>query len=154
MNRLELRYKPENESSGELLAKVQSGKFSGIGSAWLRVEDLRSFVKHSLAFPLDANALPEIFGGHLVGERQILEKHLAIKIEPCGSRGALRVSIELAVPIYDSHPLWKAENDTLGHSLMTRFLVTYNDLDAFARDFLEVIDGTKDTATLSATFHE
>lgn len=97
MNRLSIRYKLDDDGSGELLATLSAGDFSGKSSAWIGEDDVREFISALGAFPIEPANEPLLQGGYW-GDGHLDQVHVQLKIEPTGPRGFLRVSVDLATP--------------------------------------------------------
>lgn len=146
MNRLTLSVLRHDHGTAELRGTVQDGEFAGAGSAWFRAETLETFCASLTAYPIDPAAAPFIAGGYWDdngGELQ--ETHLAIRITPFDSRGALQVSVRMESPAAMNEPPDRRR------SVSTWFVVGYNDLQRFQSRLAKVLAGVGDEAVLTST---
>jgi hypothetical protein len=128
--------------TASFLPPFSTAGFAGTGSAWFATEKLRDFGKAVSGYPLEPQSLPSIIGG-VGGEAGAPDQvHLAIKLEPHGSRGIIRVTVSLASDV------WNGEEEDLACTATVRFLTTYADLGRFGSDFLAVVEGQSSEATL------
>lgn len=141
MNRLSIRYKLDDDGSGELFATLSAGDFSGKSSAWIGEDDVREFISALGAFPIEPANEPLLQGGYW-GDGRLDQVHVQLKIEPTGPRGFLRVSVDLATPGSPS------QVPTLQHSVSTQFLVTYGDLERFEASLRAHLAGDQREAVL------
>lgn len=146
MNRLALTITPDEDGTAELRGRVQGDGFAGSGSAWFNVEMLEAFCASLAAYPIDPSSVASIAGGYWDerGEK-LKETHLAIRIAPSDSRGALQVSVQMGEPAAMNEPADRARN------VSTWFVVGYNDLQLFHSAFAKVLAGVADEAVLVST---
>src|SRR5471030_236089 len=104
MNSLRIIYTPEDEWYGEIRAAVVSGAFTGEGSAWLGVDNVREFSRRLGAYPLREDELPALEGGfwNSTKSETLEQTHLAIRIAPHDAKGALRVFVLLGTEVWNS----------------------------------------------------
>lgn len=146
MSILKLRYRPEDEWHGELLATVQSAEFSGRGAAWFGIGQLREFCENMERFPIPEGEGPELRGGFFNDAGDTLDQcHLGVTITPYGHLGRLRVAVELATPV------WKSAEQELRHKMYAEFPVNYSDLETFRLSLIGMLDGQRQEALLQAT---
>ncbi len=139
-------YTPDGEWHGELEAVVESGAFSGKGSAWFTRPKLKqTFVAALRAFPLAASDPPMIEGGFWSRETPATLKqcHLRIAVRPYNVRGTLLVQVDLATRS------WTTPDNDQQQCVTTRFLTEYAALEKFASSLEQVLDGKRDSAVLT-----
>ena len=145
MAELEVRFSPDDDSLGEIVATVRSGAFSGRASAWFDRQKVKDdFIDALRAFPLSADRPPVLQGGFWSrNQRDRLEQsHLRITVRPYTLRGELLVVVDLATES-------RADPDTDRQQAVTaRFLTEYAAVDTFAAEFEQVLDGRRDHAVL------
>lgn len=127
-----------DDATAELHATVDSGGFSGSGSAWFNIDEIAAFCASLSTYPIDPAAAPSIKGGYWDASGKLAESHLSIRIEPSGSTGALKAIVNLALP-YD------------GREVRTWLIVGYNDLDRFRADLAKSDSSGVSKATLTST---
>ena len=147
MSTLSLRFEPEDEWHGQLVATVSSNGFEGRASAWFATDELRRFSQAMTAYPLSTEALPSISGGFgsEPGAPEPEQVHLAMDIAPHDVRGTLRFTVRLATEV------WRTEEHDLGCNATVRFLTTYGDIGPFAAALSNLAEGRIDEATLRTT---
>jgi hypothetical protein len=146
MDRLTLTLRPDDDGTVELRGSVQGGEFAGSGSAWFDVEALKAFCSSLAAYPIDPRSPPSIAGGYWdKSGGKLRETHLAVRITPFDSRGAIQVSVQMAEPAAMN------ESADRGRNVSTWFVVGYNDLQLFQSALTKVLAGTSDEAVLTTT---
>jgi len=141
-------YQADNEWTGQIVATVTTGAFSGRGSAWFSPDKVKeTFLAALQAFPLTAANPPLLEGGFWdKGQKGELEQcHLRITIKPHNSRGTLMVHVDLATEAS------KSPDAELQNCVTVRFLTEYGSLDSFAAQFEQVLDGKEKVALLKGT---
>ncbi|PPQ34994.1 hypothetical protein SAMN06265338_13110 [Rhodoblastus acidophilus] len=142
---IHVRYSPDDEWLGQLVATVKSGTFSGTSSAWFDRQAVKDgFINTRREFPISAASPPVIQGGFWDRDRKgILEQcHLRIAVRPYNVRGELLVVVDLA-----TESRTNPDRDQQ-QSVTVRFLTEYGNLDTFAAEFEQVLDGQRERATL------
>jgi hypothetical protein len=141
MGLLTLRYRPEDQWHGEVVATVASEGFAGSASAWFNESDLVLFAGRLSEYPLNEPPL-SLAGGYL-SRAGDLERHLFVAIIPHDPLGNLRVVVELAPP--------DRGHDELGTYSVVRtwFTVTYTDLERFQRALRQMLKGKAEHAALT-----
>jgi hypothetical protein len=145
---LRVTFVADEDWTGEIIATVKSGAFSGCGSAWFdRTNVKKTFLARLRSFPLDPINLPLIEGGFWSKENQgkLDQCHLRITIKPYSIRGQLLVQVDLASEV------WKTADADLQNSATVRFVVEYAAVDRFASEFEQVLDGKMEVAVLKGT---
>ena len=131
MSALELRigYQADDEWTGEIVATVTSGAFSGRGFAWFSRDKVKeTFLAALKVFPLTAANPPLLEGGYWdKGKKGELEQcHLRVTIKPHDSWGTLMVHVDLATQSS------KSPDTDLQNCATIRFLTEYGLVDSFA----------------------
>ena len=144
MSTLQLRFDPEDEWHGQLVATVSSEGFAGRASAWFATDEIRRFSHALAAYPLQREALPFISGGFgsEPGAPEPEQVHLAMGVAPHDTRGTLRFTVRLATEV------WGTEDGDLGCNATIRFVTTYNEIGPFAAAMLGLVEGQFDEAIL------
>lgn len=146
MDQLALTIMPDDDGTAELRGRVEGEGFAGSGSAWFNVEMLEAFCASLTAYPIDPSAPPFIAGGYWdEGGEKLKETHLAIRVAPFDSRGALQVSVQMGEPAAMNEPADR------GRNVSTWFVIGYNDLQLFQSAFAKVLAGVADEAVLVST---
>lgn len=146
MNRLTLTVIPDNDGTVEVRGSVQGDGFAGSGSAWFDVEALEAFYASLAVYPIDPASPPFIAGGYWDDEGETLrETHLAVRIAPFDSRGALQVSVQVEEPPAMNEPADRRRR------VSTWFVVGYNDVQLFQSGLAKVLAGASDEAVLTST---
>ncbi|WP_061026870.1 hypothetical protein [Bradyrhizobium sp. CCH5-F6] len=143
---LQVIYRTDEEYTGRLTAIVKSGRFSAEGAAWFdRIYVKETFLVALRKFPLSAGNPPILEGGFWrSGNPTSLDQcHLRILIKPYDSRGTLLVRVDV------SSEVWKTPDADLQNSATVRFRAEYPAVEAFAREFEQVLDGKREVAVLS-----
>lgn len=141
MGLLTLRYRPEDQWHGEVVATVSSDGFGGSASAWFNNTDLELFAARMSEYPLKTP--PLCLAGGYFSQAGDLERHLSVVVVPHDPLGDIRVIVELTPP--------DRGHDELGtYSLVrTWFTVTYTDLERFQRALRKIIKGEAEQADLT-----
>lgn len=143
---LSLRFIPDDDGLGQLVATVRSGAFCGRDSAWVNPDQVKeTFIAALKVYPLSESDLPIIEGGFWTGEvpASLDQCHLRIAVRPYNTRGTLLVQIDLATEF------WTTPDKDQQQSVTTRFLTEYAALPEFATSLEQVLDGDSETAVLS-----
>ncbi len=140
---LKVWYIPENECHGELHAEVHSNAFTGKSSAWFELAEIREkFISALRIFPITETAAPMIEGGFRGKEGTIEQCHLRIRIKPYNRRGTLLVQTDLAT---DAH---QSPDVDMQQSITARFSTEYTELEKFAAEFEQHLDGAREFGML------
>jgi len=144
MDVLQLRFEPEDEWHGKLVATCSVNGYSGHGAAWFGTERIRDFCTALESFPLSADALPSLAGGFWSDRdpAELDQVHLGIDLAPHNTRGQLRVTVRMATEVWNSE-----EQDLLCQATM-RFLTSYADVGLFAGALRDLVGGDSTQATL------
>jgi hypothetical protein len=146
VNTLRLIYRPEDEWHGELSATVESDGFSGRGSAWFGINQLREFCSLAGRFPIDGDKEPTLAGGFFEAAGDALQQcHLGVRLSPHNRTGSIRVTVTLGTPSQNG------EDADLHQSVTIRFLVSYGDVERFRISFSAMLEGHAEEAKLEAT---
>ena len=129
---LRIRWRPDEDGTGQIVAVAKSGAFSAQGSAWFNPDQVKkTFVAGLKSFPLTSlnpPTLADSFGS-------LDQGRLRITIQPYNSRGTLIVQADLA----DIDPQNRAT---------IRFLVEYEAIGGFAEQLEKTLDGEGEEAFL------
>ncbi len=141
MGLLTLRYRPEDEWHGEVVATVDSDGFAGAASAWFNNTDLGLFADRMSEYPLKTPPL-SLAGGYF-SQGGELERHVDVTILPHDPLGNIRVVVELTSP--------DRGYDELGTYCRVRtwFTVAYPDLERFQRGLRRMVKGEAEQAELT-----
>jgi hypothetical protein len=141
---LRLRYIPEDEWTGDLVAKVHSDGFSGSGSAHFdRTYVKETFITALSEFPLIAEHPPTIEGGFL--KNGVIDQcHLRLTVTPYDSKGHLVACVELATPV------WKTASQDKQQMVTARYLTSYEAVSRFARELEAMLEGNAEEAVLQS----
>lgn len=143
---LQVVYRTDEEYTGQIRVTVKAGRYSAEGAAWFdRINVKETFLVALQKFPLPANDPPILEGGFWRSgdpNNSLNQCHLRISIKPYDSRGMLLVHVDV------SSEVWKTPDADLQNSATVRFRAEYSAVDAFAREFEQVLDGKRDVAIL------
>lgn len=146
-SRLSLRFKDDDDGTGELFAEVEQGKFSGAGSAWFGVAELQAFGQALQdGFPLRPGKPLLLQGGYWArsGETRLEQLHLGLSVYPVGSTGAVGIRVELSTQVAsDARPESQC-------SVAVELLTHYEPLRAFGLGIVEIANSNTEHATLIA----
>ena len=147
MSKLHLRFDPEDEWHGQLIATVSSNGFEGRANAWFATDELRQFSMALTTYPLRTEALPHISGGFgsEPGAPEPEQIHLSIDVAPHDARGRLRVTVRLATEV------WGTQDSDLGCNATVRFIATYGDIAPFVSAVSALAEGQVDEAVLQSS---
>ena len=143
MTLLHLRFAPNDEWHGELIATCSHDQYSGRGGAWVNKEQIRAFAQAISVFPLDPDNPPSLAGGFWDDGADALkptEVHLGIDVTPLDALGRLRITVRLA------NEVWGDPKQTLECHATIRFLGTYGDIAQFAAVLVGLVDGQSSEA--------
>ncbi|WP_158515762.1 hypothetical protein [Pararhizobium polonicum] len=139
MNSVSLTYKAEDESHGELAAKLRCGEFSGRGSAWFNISQVEEFAQSIGRYPIEADSAPLLESGFWKDDGTLDQVHFRIQIKPIGQRGMLSASVQLAA----------TEMSTgVSSEIRVEFPVIYGDLARFQSSLLSHLNGQATEAIL------
>ena len=139
MNSITLTYTPEDEWHGELAAKLRWGEFSGHGSAWFNVAEVRAFARSIGTYPIEASSALLIQGGSWNDDHTLDQVHFEFKIKPHGRTGALSARVHLlATDIYTS----------FASEVRVELPITYGDLANFQSSLFAHLNRQTAQATL------
>lgn len=135
---------PEDEGHGELFAVVQAKDFKGKGSAWFNLRQIREhFIPALRKFPIsDVNA-PVLSGGTWTDKGL---ENIHARIKPFNRQGALLVQVDLGTDV------WRGSDIDLRHSVTTRFVTEYSEIERFATELERHLSGECDCATLRSVW--
>lgn len=147
MNALQLRFEPEDEWHGKLIAACSVNGFSGCGAAWFSTSKIQAFCTALESFPLSTDGSPSLAGGFWTARDNIEPEqvHLGIEVAPHDARGELRVTVRLASEV------WKGNEQDLQCQTTMRFLTTYGEIGSFAAALRFLVDGNARLAELGAS---
>ncbi len=145
-NALRLRFSPDTDGTGELLAEIHSNGYAGSGSAWFGEAELVELAKKlAVAFPLPADSRLGIRGGFWSKSGGGIEQeHVGLTFYPVGSLGRVGCRVVLSTPVHE-HDRPDGQS-----SLAVELLTTYERLGAFARSLELLVTGGVDEAALEA----
>ena len=131
--------------AAELFVSVSVDGFAGHGVAWFDPQKLRSLATQlGLAFPLTETL--GVQGGHLGRDPSDPEEALvSLSFYPVAGRGVLGCRVRLRG---DSRAFW--ERPQARPVLEVELLTSYQALQEFARDLVQLTDGLRGAAVLHA----
>jgi hypothetical protein len=126
---LGLRWAPEGDGTGRVLARVEASGYAGHGEGWFHLHEVALFCERLLAYPLDANVLPALVGSS--------ERHpFSVSVVPHDRRGTLRVAADLTA---------RGDDERMPDlHVRAAFLVGYNDVQAFANALRSILAAAAD----------
>ena len=143
--RLRFTFKADGDGTGELTGEVESGDFSGKGSAWLHVRELIEFAEKLFTHPK-----PDFSNAHIQGgfwhekEKQIKQEHLFVSVYAVAVRGEVGVKVRLADQIHE------CDRADSRHAVEVELLTHYESLSRFGNDLRELANGKTKEAILYA----
>jgi hypothetical protein len=134
----------DRDGDERVLVAVQSGAFSGAGSAWAGKEILAAFARALERYPIERTKPPTLEIGFLsrTQPRIVEQRHIFISILPIDSRGSLLASVLIQTPSYTSPDV------DLQHCVSVRFLTGYAEVGNFCDHLKAVLAGTAAKAVL------
>jgi hypothetical protein len=139
---LRIRFRRDNDGTGELTVEAASEGFLGRSSAWFSVAALEEFARAIAVFPLANERRPAITGGYCTPDR-IEQEHVGITVYPIDALGHIGVQIRMATAFE------RGMRPESQHSAKIEVLTTYAPLARFSRELLGVLDGSLNEAVLS-----
>jgi hypothetical protein len=140
---LELRFLPDAEEFGKLLAQVRVGDFAGAGAAWFGVHRIDAFAESLCSYPLPATEPLTLAGGYGRKKKRDQE-NLAIVAYPVASRGQIGVQVRIATE------LQRGDRRSSQAAVQVELLTTYESLRRFANQLRLLAHGEVDSAVLKA----
>jgi hypothetical protein len=133
---LEFEADPDCEATNRLHVEL-AGPFAGRGWCWTDRTSVAAFAAALTAYPIPADRPPRYEMGF--NHRKADEPIGWIEVSAHDPRGRLRVRLELAEDL-DEWPRVRAE-----------FVTHYPEVERFARQIVQMLDGTRETATLEGS---
>ena len=134
----------DEDGTGKLTGVVRSNGYSGVGSAWFSVGELREFAMSLRAYPLPRDSRLRIAGGFhsQSAPHELEQEHLAIEVYPVGIRGqiAFRVSVSTEV--------WENCRPESQNRATVEILSTYARAEQFSRQLEALVAGLDSEARL------
>jgi len=133
----------ESNDTAELFVRFKSAVFSGQGSAWIKLSQLRQFAECLSVYPLGSAPAPKLVGGYWDSTgSSVVDEHVHISVEPYGNLGALNMFVKVAVP-------QDGVNRATPKYLASVILQTdYAQISVFAKYLLSLAAGSEQEATL------
>jgi len=142
---LRLTLKQDADATGELCAEVQVNGFSGVGSAWFNIADIRDFGRRiSRTYPLLPEKTYELQGGYWSREQQgsLEHVHLRIRFFPFGTLGQIGCQVKLATQLESASPAPE-------YAVTVELRTHYEGLQAFGAAIIAMTDGRSNEAVLA-----
>ena len=142
---LRMRLEEDGDGSAQLFVEASCGPFSGAGSAWFAVREVRDFGRQLQdTFPIPAESPIEMEGGFWSSTNRgsLEERHVGVRIYPIGSNGNIGVRVSLATPIH--HPDRAEAQSSVSFELRTH----YEALRSFGAELEALAVGRSDVAEL------
>ena len=132
---LRLEIHADDDGTADLIATVSGHGFAGNGSAWFNIEELRRFASDIAQYPLDDPV--SLAGGYWSKTSPgCLETiKVSIRVYLISGRGQLGIRVRAFQP---SHT---RDSSDANHGVELELQTTYNRLDRFSRDLVDVLDG-------------
>jgi hypothetical protein len=140
---LRLTLDRDDDGTGVLTARAQSGGFSGVGSAWFDLTAIAG-LGHLLAtsFPLLAARAYRLEGGYW--EAAVLsERHLGLEFYPAGGSGAVGCRVQLSTGKSMTTPAARPV-----HCATLELRIEYEALRQFGLDLAALAQGSVDEVWL------
>ena len=143
---LHLRFDPDTDGTGKLLARVSVRGFTGTGGAYFSVQQIDTFSESLSTFPLPPIEHPTLTGGYWSRdiETRLEQEHLAITAYPVGSRGQVGVQVRIATE------LERGERPNSQQVAKLELLTTYERLARFAKELRSLAHGEANEVILKA----
>jgi hypothetical protein len=141
---LKLTFYDDNDGTGELTAEACADGYTGTGSAYFGIDELKHFAKAIAEFPLPERTRCQIAGGFYSKEvRGKLEhEHLGIDVYPVDHRGHIGIQVRAATQ------LWQDMRPDSQKTAKVEIITSYEPLAKFSRQLLALIAGKIREATL------
>ncbi|NKJ43325.1 hypothetical protein [Novosphingobium sp. SG720] len=138
------QFEPDEDGCGKLLVSIEANGFNGHGEAWFSTKALFEFAKACSDYPITTESAPSLRGGFWDDNAtSIKQVHVFISVQPYDLRGTLQAKIHLATEFYN--------NDDQPCSVNAKFLLTYEDLKAFADRFPLLLSGDETKVALRSS---
>lgn len=143
---LRLQFSSEGDGTGELVAEVQCGNFSGVSSAWFSDQRLVDFAKElASAYPLPSESTLALRGGFWnKAGTEIEQIHVGFEFYPIGSRGQIGCRVVLNTEIRES------DRPNSQSSVTVELQTTYARVEAFAKALILLANDKTNEAVLKA----
>lgn len=140
--RLQLTLHLDDDGSADLFATASANGFSGHGSAWLNIAEIRDFAVGIAEYPLEN---PVAIAGGCYSDShpgELTQIHVSIRVYLLDGRGQLGVRVTLADPFQPD------DRAAAIHSVALEIRTVYNRMERFSRDLLSLLDGRATEAVL------
>lgn len=129
---------------GELSISAAANGFSGLSSAWVAMDELRTFASALEAYPLPTTDPPSFMVRYFVEEKEGDTDQVSIYLSfyPIGSLGRLGVKVRLALPSTDG------DRPESRHMAELEIETTYQQLADFAKELYHLAQGEATEAVL------
>lgn len=144
-DRLRLRLEEDSDGTAELFVEAASGAFSGAGSAWFDLQELREFgVRLQESFPIPQNSPIELQGGFWGGARPATldQRHVGLRFSPIDFSGRVGVQVHLSTPIHIGQ---RMESRSSASFELTTY---YEALRSFGASVVALVEGRSKVAEL------
>ncbi len=139
---LRLRFRSDDDGTGELTVRVCSNGFAGAGSAWFGTEQLERFAATLGADPLPVPG-PGLAGGFFnTADGRLDQEHVGIDVYSVGRRGEVGVQVRLMTA------LWPDDRPESRHAVRVELLTLHERLRRFSEDLQAVVAGNAAEAVL------
>src|SRR5258707_15664186 len=101
IGKLQLRFKDDDDGTGELHVCATSGAFAGEGGAWFSCGEIDDFADAVGRFPISEIDVPNLRGGFWKKDQsgELDQEHLAISVSPVDNRGHLAVRVRISAKL-------------------------------------------------------
>ncbi len=145
---LELRFKPDTDGTGELVAQVRRGDYAGVGSAWFHCTEIQAFGRLlATTFPMPPNTEITLQGGYWrdgADPPELQEVLLRLQVYPVGAMGSIGVRVE----VMDGY--FGVQRKESRAKLSLELLTDYESIKAFGESAARLVNAPELTARLVA----
>ncbi len=141
---LKLTFYDDSDGTGELTAEATADGYSGRGSAYFHIDELKHFATAIGEFPLPERGRCRVAGGFYSKEvrGKLEQEHLGIDIYPVDRRGHIGIQVRA------STQLWQDMRPDSQKIAKIEIITSYEPLRNFSRQLLALITGAVREAVL------
>jgi len=137
----------DDDGTCELFATASANGFSGHGSAWFNLSQIKDLSKLLCnTYPLKSTDCFELKGGNWSAEQKntLTQLHLGLSFYPVGHRGSVGCQVVLATELVHD------ERKNSQHHASLEFLTSYDAIRAFSIELSDLANGKCKEAILYA----
>ncbi len=140
-NYLRLKLNTDDDGTCELVAEASSNGFSGKGSAWFSLSEIKELSTKLLCYPIPEKGIC-LKGGFFGDDHKLEEEHLSICIYRVGETGNIGLEIKCRTP---SDEVCRPESI---HRSALELITNYQDIEVFSKSLSKLVDRQSEEALL------